>query len=157
MGVPLALVLVKSQIRAPDGAATDKALPSMQRVLSRRERVRVFASCGRRYGGSSRAKAGVSPFKIVDVNSFVTSNVTATPIIISSKTKSADTTEERGLPNIPPMNIAEIAVSIPNLPLQGINVLVIMAAIRSAGEEIIRQPVTPTALHPSPIHMKKAI
>lgn len=38
-------------------------------------------------------------------------------------------------------------------PLQGIKLLVRMATSRSRGESMIRQPVTPTALQPRPMHM----
>ena len=59
-------------------------------------------------------------------------------------------------PALPPRG-AKYAVnrssSAPNLPLQGIRLLVNIAIMRSRGELMIRQPVTPTALHPSPMHM----
>ena len=41
-------------------------------------------------------------------------------------------------------------------PLHGIKQFVIMAAKRSLGEEMILHPVTPTALHPNPMHMVSA-
>ena len=43
-----------------------------------------------------------------------------------------------------------------NLPLQGIKTFVSMAMSRSLGESIILHPVTPAALHPSPIAMVRA-
>ena len=38
-------------------------------------------------------------------------------------------------------------------PLQGTKALVRMAMSRSRGLSMIRQPVTPQALHPNPMHM----
>ena len=43
-----------------------------------------------------------------------------------------------------------------NRPLQGTKLLVKDATSRSRGESIIRQPVTPTALQPNPMHMVRA-
>ena len=43
-----------------------------------------------------------------------------------------------------------------NLPLHGERELVITAIASSLGESIILAPVTPTALHPSPIHVVSA-
>ena len=41
-------------------------------------------------------------------------------------------------------------------PLQGIKLLVRMASRRSLGESMIRQPTTPAALQPRPMHMLRA-
>ena len=41
-------------------------------------------------------------------------------------------------------------------PLQGTKLLVRMAMSRSLGESMIRQPVTPAALHPKPIAIVRA-
>ena len=38
-------------------------------------------------------------------------------------------------------------------PLHGAKALVSMAISRSRGESMMRQPVTPQALHPNPMHM----
>ena len=46
-----------------------------------------------------------------------------------------------------------MAVSRGNRPLQGTRLLVRMAMSRSLGESMIRQPVTPAALQPSPMAM----
>ena len=46
-----------------------------------------------------------------------------------------------------------IVINSGNLPLQGIKLLVKIAIIRSRGESMIRHPVTPAALHPSPMAM----
>ena len=45
----------------------------------------------------------------------------------------------------------------PNFPLQGIMLFVSTAMSFSRGDSIIRQPVTPTALQPSPMHMVSPI
>jgi hypothetical protein len=50
-------------------------------------------------------------------------------------------------------NIAMMAISVGNRPLQGTKLLVRMAISRSRGESMILQPITPQALHPKPIHM----
>ena len=57
----------------------------------------------------------------------------------------------------PPAKNREIKVtSRGSLPLQGIKLLVSKAMFRSRGESIIRQPVTPAALQPSPMQVVKA-
>ena len=43
-----------------------------------------------------------------------------------------------------------------NLPLQGMKLFVSTASSRSRFESIIRQPVTPTALQPKPMHIVSA-
>ena len=50
-------------------------------------------------------------------------------------------------------NMVRTAKIVGNLPLQGTRLLVSMAIRRSLGESMIRQPVTPAALHPRPMHM----
>ena len=45
------------------------------------------------------------------------------------------------------------AISVGRRPLQGMKELVRMAIRRSLGLWMIRQPMTPQALHPSDIHM----
>ena len=46
-----------------------------------------------------------------------------------------------------------MAIRVGNLPLQGTKLLVSMAMRRSLGDSMIRQPVTPQALHPKPMHI----
>ena len=53
-------------------------------------------------------------------------------------------------------NIAINEIRVEKRPLQGIRLLVSTAISRSRGESMMRQPVTPTALHPSPMHMVSA-
>ena len=50
-------------------------------------------------------------------------------------------------------NSVKMVIIAGNRPLQGMQTLVSMAISRSRGESIIRQPVTPAALQPSPIHI----
>ena len=54
---------------------------------------------------------------------------------------------------IPAKNIVIIEINIGNLPLQGTKLFVRIANNLSLGESIIRQPTTPQALHPNPIHI----
>ena len=53
-------------------------------------------------------------------------------------------------------NIVINAIIVGKRPLQGIKLLVKTAIIRSLDESIMRHPVTPTALQPSPIHIVNA-
>ena len=48
------------------------------------------------------------------------------------------------------------AISVGNRPLQGTRALVRIAIRRSRGLWMMRQPITPTALQPSPMHMQSA-
>ena len=50
-------------------------------------------------------------------------------------------------------NMAISAVRVGRRPLQGMKALVRMAMSRSRGLWMIRHPMTPQALHPSPMHM----
>ena len=49
-----------------------------------------------------------------------------------------------------------IAIRVGNRPLQGTKLLVMVAISRSRGESIMRQPTTPAALQPKPMHMVSA-
>ncbi len=57
----------------------------------------------------------------------------------------------------PAINAPITAMRPPNLPLQGMKVLVRMAMSFSRFEAMIAEPVTPTQLQPSPMHMNKEI
>ena len=48
-----------------------------------------------------------------------------------------------------------IAIIVGNLPLHGMKLLVIIAISLSQGESIILHPITPAALHPSPMHIER--
>ena len=49
-------LLASIQVRAPAGAAIIMARQSTNKVLSNRERMRIWPSCGFRKGGSSKTK-----------------------------------------------------------------------------------------------------
>jgi hypothetical protein len=84
-------------------------------------------------------------------NILVSTIVSATDRIINMVRNDAFVIEEAFL------NIIEISsIRVGNLPLQGIKLFVTAEAIRDFLSAIILQPVTPTALHPSPIHMVRA-
>ena len=53
-------------------------------------------------------------------------------------------------------NIEISAIIVGNFPLQGTKLFVITAKSLSLFESIILHPVTPTALHPKPIHIVRA-
>ena len=60
---------------------------------------------------------------------------------------------DANIPAAPPIkNIVIIAISVGNRPLQGTKLFVMIAIRRSRGESMIRQPVTPAALQPNPMH-----
>lgn len=67
-----------------------------------------------------------------------------------------DNSEVKGDSPEPTKNMLMIIISVGNRPLQGTKLLVKIAIRRSLGESIIRQPSTPTALQPNPIHMVRA-
>ncbi len=54
---------------------------------------------------------------------------------------------------VPVKNIALRVISRGKRPLHGTRLLVSIAISRSRGESTIRQPTTPAALQPKPIHM----
>ena len=54
---------------------------------------------------------------------------------------------------LPAKNTEHRKMSSGNRPLHGAKLLVRMAMSRSRGESMMRQPVTPQALHPKPMHM----
>lgn len=57
----------------------------------------------------------------------------------------------------PAKNMVIIAMRAGKRPLHGTKALVTVAIIRSLGDEIMRQPVTPAALQPNPMHMVREI
>lgn len=54
---------------------------------------------------------------------------------------------------LPAIKILAMAIKKGNLPLQGTKLLVKIAINLSRGESIIRQPTTPAALQPNPMHI----
>ncbi len=57
---------------------------------------------------------------------------------------------------VPAKNMVIIAIRVGNLPLHGTKLFVSMAISLSRGESIMRQPITPQALQPNPMHMVSA-
>ena len=92
------------------------------------------------------------PFNIVEESSFDISRVTIIPSsmkpVRTAPAASVRTGEAAGMKKIRIM-----AIRVGNLPLQGTKLLVSMAMRRSLGDSMIRQPVTPQALHPKPMHI----
>ena len=146
-------MFARSHSISPAGAATVTALPRTNTVLSRSERTSTLPICGRRYGGSSRAKEVAVPFRTVfernrDIIKVRTAPRAMTPVSISALAK---------FPPLPATASIPIRViSAGNRPLQGIKTLVRMAICRSLGESIILHPVTPAALQPRPIAIVRA-
>ena len=87
----------------------------------------------------------------------VLDNSLETPIVIITHPSSITNSpmaaaKESPAPTAPPAkSITIIAIKIGNLPLQGMMLFVNIAINRSCGLSIMRQPVTPQALHPIPI------
>ena len=149
-------MLAINQINIPAGAATAMARPKTNIVRSKTERTSTLPICGRRYGGNSSAKDDGTPFKTVLDNSLVAAKVVITPNTITAVIINADKTEEKAPVILPIKNIVISEIMVGNRPLQGTKLLVNTASNRSRGESIIRQPVTPAALHPKPIHIVSA-
>ena len=115
----------------------------------------TFPICGVRYGGNSRTKDDGFPLRSVDDRSFETTRVTITEVTTKTVRISADKSEPNA--DADPMKNIEInAISVGNLPLQGIKEFVRIAISLSLSESIILHPVTPTELQPSPMHMRSA-
>ena len=105
------------------------------------------------YGGSSSVNCDGFPFRTVFERKYDAQNVASIPSTITVSTAIAET-KVLNTPDSPaPIKIAEIVISVGNLPLQGTREIVSMAISRSLGESIILAPVTPAALHPRPIHI----
>jgi len=94
--------------------------------------------------------------KIVFDNSFDTINVMITPSIIIPRSISTEIYEFITPDDDTAKNIVISDMIVGNRPLQGTKLLVRIAIIRSRGESMIRQPVTPTALQPKPMDIVRA-
>ena len=141
-------VLARIQSATPAGAATVSARPAINMVRSSSERARICPIRGRRKGGISIKKALVSCRSTVLLRIPDVAITPRTPSATEPATiNAAPARGKKRLPN---------RISVGNRPLQGTMALVRMANSRSRGESIIRQPVTPTALHPNPIHRVNA-
>ena len=112
-------------------------------------------NCGFLYGGSSSVNDDGIPFKTVLERSFVTSKVKTTLKRIMAVKINAELTEETNPTDEPIRNMDIREMSNGNLPLQGTKLFVSKARFLSLGESIIRQPTTPAALHPNPMHIVK--
>ena len=141
-------------ISIPAGAATRRALPKTNNVLSNIDLIITFTICGLLYGGSSKVNDDGTPFKIVLDNINDTINVIIIPSKIIPVRIMALINDEYLLVTI--KNILIIAIRIGNLPLHGTKLLVRIAISLSLGESMILHPVTPAALHPNPIHIVSA-
>lgn len=75
---------------------------------------------------------------------------------ISSVSRAAPANELNGAGRAPATNREISDISVGNLPLQGTKPFVATAMRRSRGESIMRQPVTPAALQPKPMHIVRA-
>lgn len=150
------VILANSQMMIPAGAATTAARPNTKSVRSKIERTITFPIWGRRYGGSSKVKEEGIPFKMVADRRRETRNVMTTPSRITPVRISVEITDCRGSATTPTKNMLIMAMMVGNRPLQGTKLLVMMAINLSRGESMMRQPTTPAALHPNPIHMVRA-
>ena len=98
-----------------------------------------------------------SPFNIVFERNLEAVSVIKTPRTITSKRTNAHNSEFPNDELTPPIrNIVIIAISVGKRPLHGTKEFVSIAIIRSLGDDIILQPITPQALHPKPIHIVSA-
>ena len=143
-------------IISPAGAATAAARPSTNSVRSKIERTMTLPICGRRYGGSSSVKDDGTPRRIVFESREQAANVMRTDRTISSVSRAAPANELNGAGRAPATNREISDISVGNLPLQGTKPFVAAAMRRSRGESIMRQPVTPAALQPKPMHIVRA-
>ncbi|SFR93536.1 hypothetical protein SAMN05661086_02589 [Anaeromicropila populeti] len=142
-----------NQSSNPAGAATTAALPSTNKVRSKMECMSIFPNCGFRKGGSSKVKEEGTPFSnVLDSNKDIR-NVIIMPSRITKVRSIAESSLPPGRGRNPIKNMVIIAIIAGKRPLHGIKLLVRMAMSRSRLESIMRQPITPAALHPSPMHM----
>ena len=136
---------------SPVGAATITAWESTCSVFPKTASFRIFFSCGRRYADISNTNGiPVSLFNLL-LSREDTRNVPPAPI----QTAAVNTSASRRLFSRP-SRTAPIARSIGNRPLHGIIAFVQTAVSFSARVGMILHPVTPTALHPRPIHIVSA-
>ena len=96
------------------------------------------------------------PFKIVFDNIFDIKRVITTPSIITPIKIRAENRERNGDTIPAAKNIVIIDISMGKRPLHGTKLFVIIAISLSRGESIIRQPITPAALQPNPMHIVSA-
>ena len=144
------LIFASAQIISPAGTATATALKRTSKILSLIVEIITFLKSGTLYLGSSKIRELLFPLSTVLLSTFELIIVHIIDIAINAKSIRLATIEFLA------KNIDMTAIKKGNLPLQGVRELVITAIARSLGESIILAPVTPTALHPSPIHVVSA-
>ena len=88
------MIFANSHIIIPTGAATDIALPSTNKVLSKRDLTITFPIWGFLYGGSSKIKEDGIPFSIVFESILETISVNIIPKSTISKTHNVETIVE---------------------------------------------------------------
>jgi len=142
-----------SHMISPAGAAAHTARPNTNMVLSITERTITLPTCGGRYGGSSRVKEEGRPLSSVADSRRDTAKVMIIPSTITPVSRRAEVIDAFNPPDADTKNMDIMAIRVGKRPLQGTKLLVMIAMSRSRGESIMRQPVTPTALHPNPMHM----
>ena len=95
----------------------------------------------------------LSPLRTVSDKNLVAMNVAIMPKTITAVRISEEVSDE----NIfPAKNTVISNIMVGNFPLHGTRLFVITASSLSLGESIILHPVTPTALHPNPMHIVSA-
>ena len=83
-------------------------------------------------------------------------NVRATPSTITPVSSTEESSVRSAPALAPTKNIAMIAMMVGKRPLQGTKLFVSIAMRRSRGLSMMRQPITPAALQPKPMHMVSA-
>lgn len=84
------MIFANNHIIIPTGAATDIALPSTNRVLSKRDLIITFPICGFLYGGSSKIKEEGIPFSIVFESILETISVNIIPKSTINRTQKVE-------------------------------------------------------------------
>ena len=155
-GCPPACTWESPHNTAPAGAANAAARDSTCSVRCKNALARTFPTCGTRYGGSSSTNAEGTPRKRVFDKSHEAASVASTPTASTADRASA-TAAGCAPPEAPAeRNIVKSASIVGKRPLHGTNAFVKTAKSRSRGESRIRQPMTPTALQPIPMHIVSA-
>ena len=148
-------MFARSQMTRPIGAETQTALESTNRVRSKTLRTSTEPIFGTRYGGISSVNAELSPLSTVLESIYDAEKVASTLKTITSVSIPAAAKGLTAFASGAAKNIEMIAIMVGKRPLQGTKAFVRIAMSRSLFESIIRQPTTPAALQPSPMHMQR--
>lgn len=143
-------MFASAQIIKPAGIDTITARNSTNSILSLKVDFITFLKSGTLYFGSSKISEPLLPFSAVLLSIFEHIIVTITERTMKDKSIRLAVIEFLA------KNIDITAIKNGNRPLQGVKELVIMAMFLSLFESIIRAPVTPIALQPSPIQVVRA-